>query len=99
MSTAVLGMPVRYLARHFGFYSVHVEHVANRPSYTEQSDTRQTGRLKATFDPIREEESKRRHLLHRKLHGHADKSNRLKISEAPAEMAESMRVADYPWQS
>ena len=27
----------------------------------------------------------RRHLLHRKLHGHADKSNRLKISEAPAE--------------
>ena len=87
---------VRYLARHFGFYSVHVEHVANRPSYTEQSDTRQTGRLKATFDPIREEESKRRHLLHRKLHGHADKSNRLKISEAPAE---SMRVADYPWQS
>ena len=86
---------VRYLARHFGFYSVHVEHVANRPSYTEQSDTRQTGRLKATFDPIREEESKRRHLLHRKLHGHADKSNRLKISEAPAEL----RVADYPWQS
>ena len=39
---------VRYLARHFGFYFVHVKHVANRPSYTEQSDTRQTGRLKAT---------------------------------------------------
>jgi hypothetical protein len=32
---------VRYLARHFGFYFVHVKHVANRPSYTEQSDTRQ----------------------------------------------------------
>ena len=39
---------MRYLARHFGFCSVHVEHVANRPSYTEQSNTRQTGRQKAT---------------------------------------------------
>ena len=47
-------------------------------------------------DPIREEESKRRHLLHRKLHGHAHESNRLKISEA---LAEWMRVADCPWQS
>ena len=36
------------MARHFGFYSVHVKHVANRPSYFSQSDTRQTGRLKAT---------------------------------------------------
>ena len=36
------------MARHFGFYSVHVKHVANRPSYFSQSDARQTGRLKAT---------------------------------------------------
>ena len=96
--------------------SVHVEHVANRPSYTEQSDTRQTGRYikhaRPTSKHARETAklklngvnqicqsiylSIRRHLLHRKLHGHADKSNRLKISEAPAEW---MRVADYPWQS
>ena len=39
---------VRYLAEHFGFYAVQVKHVANKPRYTERSDTRQTGRLKAT---------------------------------------------------
>ena len=36
------------MARHFGFYSVHVKHVANGPSYFSQSDARHTGRLKAT---------------------------------------------------
>ena len=64
----------------------HVKQAAWRP---------QTGQRR-TSNPIREDESKRRHLLHRKLHGHAHESNRLKISEAPAEW---MRVADYPWQS
>ena len=33
-----------YLSINLSIYSVHVEHVANRPSYTEHSDTRQTGR-------------------------------------------------------
>ena len=33
-----------YVTIYRSIYSVHVEHVANRPSYTEQSDTRQTGR-------------------------------------------------------
>ena len=62
---------VRYLARYFGKDTVEL----SRQSYTEQSDQAkqaacrlQTGQRR-TSDPILEEESKRRHLLHQQLLG------------------------------